>query len=236
MEPGWIEYVTALATLGSAIVIAAQAVLTRKTVLVAQSALRESQLARLEAQVPRIFVTTDRYLDEATIRATPAGEALFQTHALEGNEVFKLPRDAHLSLAVSHEFKVRNDGPGSVSVQVPSNVSPASAESDLVIGAGESLIYKVNITETVARWIELSKQKDAATPLQECHRVTVTYRGPRDADVWEHHDIVFRGSLLEEVVNATGDWQVPLFIISVEVAVLPAIRDYWSSQSARTRF
>lgn len=256
-DPTWLDYVAAAATTASAGVIAWQAWQTRaavrasertveaaqESVTVAAEALRESQLARLEAAVPRITVSTPPWpeLTTSTMPA-PTAEEKYQRRAVTPSDVFKLPRDAELTLSVSHHFVVRNDGPGSVTVNVQPFAIPDAGTPE-VIAPGTERGYSFTVRHTVEEWVEILEmipppEEGKPRRLPPAHTTRVTYVGPRDADVTEVHEVVVSGSLLRPVPDAKGDWNIDLsgWDYDLSAKVLPATRTYWRSRSNGEKF
>jgi hypothetical protein len=251
-EPNAVEYVAAIATAVSALVIAWQAWQTRSSVkasqetvkasnsavAVAQDALRESQLARLEAGVPRIFVIAQPWIDAAKVRGPKAGGERWESADVDPTTVFKLPRDGDIRLGVEHPITVRNDGPGSVRLQTaPQAVRYPNGDLYDVFSAGESRQGTYYIQKSVKEWVELAEAvARGAKPV--ANQLQITYTGPRDADVMEVHEVVVRGSCLVPVPDAIGDWTIEgdTFDTNMDASVLPAQRTYWRSRSQKLEF
>lgn len=242
----WIEYVAAIATSVSAIVIAWQAWLTRssvkaseRAVTLAEATLRESQIARVEARVPALSVQSSSMVNrDGTFWLRDA----WTKESVPGDYVFVLPRDQDVSLFSQHKFTVRNDGPGTATIGMDANPGFIASTASLVIGAGEEIEYGANIQLKVTEWIKrIPTEKDAEGKLiyPECGRITVTYDGVRDSDITETHEIVLRGSVLAPIEDAHNTWR-RLFEADwaevMPVTVLPATRTYWRSRTANEKF
>lgn len=251
-DPNALDYVAAVATTVSAGVIAWQAWQTRaavkasetsaeasnSAVTVAQAALRESQLARLEAGVPRIFVIAQPWVDASKVWGYPRGGNGWERMEIEESEVFKLPRDGARKLRVEHRITVRNDGPGSVQLMsAPVGIAYENGDLYNVFAAGETREGTYSITKTVEEWVGLSEAV-ARGEKPVAHRLTLTHTGPRDADVSETHEIVVTGSCLIPVADAAGDWTIEgtVFDTNMSARVLPARRRYWRSRSQDLEF
>lgn len=244
-QPSALEWIAAGATAVSAVVIAWQAWQTRRSVQasekavdVAQAALTESQLARVESGVPRLFVTPGP-------PSGPEHVVQFVRHRplpVTSEEIFKLPRDAERLLLSKHSLTVRNDGPGTILPRFASSPSVDILRTIHPIPPGTERVYEFSVSHPVARWIEiLSARQDAegSKIYPVCGTLDVIYSGPRDSDVDETHQVVLRGSLLVAVEDAEGDWRryddFP-YNSTMSVEVLPATRVYWQSRSANVKF
>lgn len=252
-DPIWLDYVAAGGVLASAGVVGWQAWQTRaavkvsqkaveasrESVAIAEQALRESQLARLESTVPRIFVTTTPYVHVTKVlRPEEKRVKGYENREVRADEIFKLPRDAALNLQVEHTFRARNDGPGSVLLRLSRGYWQAR-DINPIIAPGETVEGGFWIHHTVAEWIDILESGTEKEPA-ESFRMTATYVGPRDADVAEHHTIVVTGSILEPVPDAKGDWRLREDTFdnlgAVSASVLPATRTYWRSRSKKIEF
>lgn len=253
-NPLWLEGVAVAAAVVSSGVIAWQAVLTRrsvkssdKTVQVAERALRESQLSRLENQVPRILVSADPRLYALEIRSrTPrtTGGGRVQWAAVGEEERFHLPKDARVMLAIDFEFEVRNDGPGSVLLDMTPRARSSNDDGSYILGPNESRTYKTVLSHSVATWVSLAQspkneKPNALSQYAECMSIRIEYKGPRDADIDELHEIKLFGTIVEEDSEAKGSW-VPanalVFAEDIQVVVLPAKRTYWKSRAAGMQY
>lgn len=250
-----IQWVTAVATAASALFIAVQAFLTRRSVemsregvlaavesaRIASNALRESQLARLEAGVPRLTLTCPAFPDEPAQLLEPGADGVAVWKSIDRSMIFKLPRDADKELRLRHKVVIRNDGPGAASIQWPFlTFSPGRLGP---LNVGESRECTVQIRRPVREWIEMLEsgggdepELSDASPL--CGTLQFVYEGPRDADITETHTVEFRGSPLAPVKDAVGDWTASLFFTGPEVIArtLPATRTYWKSRSEEEKF
>jgi len=233
--------VAAGATTVSAGVIAMQAWYTRKSVAasveatrVAESALRESQIARIEAAVPRlsvrvngpVYVTGLTYAEKWPFTNVPQ------------SATFVLPRDAERLVQVQHTVTVTNDGPGTATITPHAVFGGYMMELSTQIPPGESGDFDLLIARPVSEWADLERKarNTAISRGPEAARFTFTYEGPRDADVTEVHEVVIRGSVLTESEDANGVWRPHSdtdFGAFMNIEVLPAKRTYWRSRAAR---
>ncbi len=246
--PQWWEITAALATAISAGVIAWQAFLTRKSVAasekavaVAQAALVESQLARIEAGAPRLLVRAQGWVaaDDARLRSDPGTSP----RPVTTEDVFKLPRDGKVSLGISYPIEIRNDGPSTAVVMIASRYTNGNSIGfNVQLAPGESKEQSVWFARSVAEWVELTDdvgEDGKRTGGKSAGAITVTYRGPRDADLDEVHTMQVIGSLLLPVADAQGDWRPhldPFEPQSFGIGAPTVERIYWRSRQAGQKF
>ncbi|MDQ0743403.1 hypothetical protein QFZ62_000711 [Clavibacter sp. B3I6] len=245
--PTWLDYVTLAVAIISSVVIAWQAILTRSavqasrdTVAVAESSLRESQLARLESQVPRVFVSAQAYVVAHPVMRS---EGFVDFQPVQREDEFKLPRDEEVTLSIPFFFEVRNDGPGSVSLLIEPLATPVEEGASRVLGPGETRQFKMRIARSVASWVALAKNAPDETPgalskWSEFTKVTVRHIGPRDSDVEEIHEIRLFGTILRERAKEQGSWELgdPWDDRAPKSVLVPARRIYWKSRSRNEQF
>jgi hypothetical protein len=243
--PQWWEIAAALATTLSALVIAWQAFLTRKSVAasekavtVAQAALVESQIARIESGAPRLSVTRVGWFDVAEAKVRFEGK---EARLVNVDDVFKLPRDGKVSLGIHIELEVRNEGPGTATLMVGAAVDKNSYGYRMELAPGVSEKTSVFFERPVAEWIALTDEvgDDGSRESKKAGSITVIYCGPRDADLDEVHTMEVRGSLLLPVEDAQGDWRPhhdPFETQSFHVAQSVVTRTYWRSRQAHQTF
>jgi hypothetical protein len=246
-----IDWIVAGATIASAGVIAWQAWQTRaavqaskdtvkaanRSVEVATEALRESQLARLEAAFPRFFVITHPWVDlgaveQSTTVETAQGGSYVRFEPLTEGRIFKLPRDEAVELLYRQKIEIRNDGPGSSLVELRTGAQWGTGDYEPVVAAGIVREAFVMARLSVAEWVELSETRGVAKA------GTVRIRGPKDSDLDETFTVVLTGSVLAPVADAIGDWHVPVldFDQPMEAHVEPGQRKYWRSRSQNQEF
>jgi hypothetical protein len=250
-EDPWV-IVAAVATAVSAGVVAWQAVETRRSVrqarksaeqaeisaqaardavTISQQILQESQIARIDAGVPRVIVTIadpdPGLVQEWTDRGVE--------RILDGHE-FTLPRDAKRQLFIGRRIEILNEGPGSVALTLQEPLKLPN-ESEITIctlapGQGTGGIYRV--IRPVQEWINIAESKETGHPGLE-HTFSISHWGPRDAEAIEHIGVVTGGTLLQRAPDAPSSWQVtkPAVVNSV---VTPAKRTYWQSRTKNLKF
>ncbi|MFK3678692.1 hypothetical protein ACI2IP_13250 [Microbacterium sp. NPDC090218] len=245
-QPSALEWIAAGATALSAVVIAWQAWQTRRSVQasekavdVAQAALTESQLARVENGVPRLIVTSAFFVGADKLwRRDQQGEI----SEVEEGQIFKLPRDADMMLTCRHTFSIRNDGPGTVVPKFKSSPSTSVMTPPEPIPPGTEKEFIFTMRKSAAEWVSLltpisSGSESTVYPVSGT--VDVIYSGPRDSDVDETHPVIVRGSALIAVEDAEGDWRRYgsfEWQQSLTARVAPATRTYWRSRSANVKF
>jgi hypothetical protein len=264
-QPSPLDYAALIVAAASSVVIAIQAFMTRAavkasqdTVKVAERTLGESQLARLESQVPRIFISVRKAIFVREIwllgESTGAGGSQGKRVVVGENDLFYLPRDAQRLLSASFEFEIRNDGPGTVQLTVTPKTAFMLRSQTYVLEANETRACEIEMRQTVQDWVKLAEANSAFNEAaeasahdepkpprddMECMWVKVEYKGPRDSDIDELHEIKLYGSLLEEDSDLKGTW-VPvtalLFADPITAIASPARRTYYRSRIAGTTY
>lgn len=243
-EPNWLDYAAPAIAAVSASVIAWQAVLTRRSlkasnravdaseqaVAVAQRTLELNQVARIEASVPRIWLTVG---DVGTL-VTESGTRV------PSETVFKLPRDAERKLTTRGRVTIHNDGPGSAELAFSKELKPVGTRSRVrlaILEEGRRFDATYAISRSVENWVDLAKEErkaDEDHPAQSS-RLVVRYKGPRDADIVERHVVRVYNSVLVEDESSVGDWRLAESS-QLTAEVEPSVREYWRSQSAGEKF
>ena len=235
----------AIATSASAIVIAYQSIQTKKSVAAAkqgaeaaaaavgisQAILQETQLARIDTGIPRLLVIAepqkprvDRLIDRGVEQIWP-------------EMTFQLPRDANQSVAATISFSVHSDGPGMVDLHAyneDSFVVAGVSRTRYGLLPGNDISVNYQISQTVEQWVELAQSLKNGESV-EPHKFGLWHRGPNDAEAAESIEIHTRGTVLQEVLDSAGSYQlVPNLLLAPEVQ--PTIRRYWLSVSANIKF
>lgn len=244
-EPNWLDYAAPAIAGVSAIVIGFQAWYTRQSVVeskravgaaedavdVAQRALTQSQLARLEGSVPRIWVSSEGSFGYEAKKLI--GHSMME---VEANEIFRMPSDSALILRTMVPIRIHNDGPGSAQLHSSRALIREDGHNvgrDVLIRPGESFTGHFSVVKMVSQWVALSEQTDERLALA----IQITYRGPKDADVDEVHELCVYNSLLGEDKTKVGDWSVASFYGERMTArVSPATRTYWQSRRNNEEF
>jgi hypothetical protein len=185
MTDGW-AILAALATTVSAVVIAWQAIETRRAanqahksvqqaeisaqaardaVEVSEQILQESQKARIDAGVPRIIVKLLHDMDITAQERTDRGNEPIRTQ-----DTFVLPRDAKRRIFVHRTVHILNEGPGSALVQfnqplgVPTLDNPTY--TSIALSAGDEVQGTYAIDRPVQEWITIAEAfENQATPV-----------------------------------------------------------------------
>jgi len=260
-DPHWIEFVAAGATVASAGVIAWQAFLTRRAleesknavgaaregvaasregveasraaVEVAQRSLTENQIARLEASVPRIWVTAGGVGYEVAERREG------QYVALGPADVFNLPSDADREIAATGAVKIRNDGPGAAEVKFNRFLTKKGESHpvrSVILSAGETFDATYRLVKSVDEWIKIAEVEAAKGQPAKAEVLVVLYQGPRDADIVETHMVHIYNSVLAEDTTRRGNWKEHELWNEMRAVVSPSSRQYWRSRSRNEKF
>ncbi|MBG6108040.1 hypothetical protein [Frigoribacterium sp. CG_9.8] len=235
----------AVATTASAIVIAYQSIQTKKSVGAAkqgaeaaaaavgisQAILQETQLARIDSAIPRLLVIAEPQnprVDRLTGR---------NTEQIWPEASFQLPRDANHCIAATVSFSVHSDGPGMADLHAYNDEAFSVAgvsRTRYALLPGNDISVSYQISHTVAKWVELAQAPtngESAKP----HIFGLWHRGPNDAEATESIEIHTSGTVLQEVPDSAGSWQlIPNLLLAPEVQ--PTIRRYWLSVSANIQF
>lgn len=241
----WAAVGAAIATGASAIVIAIQARYTRESVqasqaavLVAHETLRESQLARLDANAPRLFLTFSRnsFEDAYAIKGVTRSAA---TQVAPDDHVFRLPRDKDWKIGCDLSMTIRNDGDRSVQLIVTPGltVTPKKYPSKiLVLGPGISIEGTYKVERSLQEWVDIAKQR-AAGNQGHLFIFEASYTGAGDSDVTESHRVSTEGTLVAPVKDEDGAWRVAnIFEREMDTSMQPIERTYWKSRKADQRF
>lgn len=235
----------AIATTASAIVIAYQSIQTKKSVGAAkqgaeaaaaavgisQAILQETQLARIDTAIPRLLVIAERQNPRVDRLIDRGAEQVWP------EVTFQLPRDANQCVAVTIYFSVHSDGPGMVDLHAYNEESFSVAgvsRTRYGLLPGNDISVSYQILRTVEQWVELAKSLKNGDSVKP-HKFGLWHRGPNDADAAESIEIHTYGTLLQEVEDSAGSWQlVPNLLLAPQVQ--PTIRRYWLSVSADIKF
>jgi hypothetical protein len=243
---GW-GILAALATSISALVIAWQAIETRRAanqakrsvdqakasaeaardaVDVSQSILRESEISRIDAGVPRVIVTARDLNLNQVMEETNIGD-----EQVMPNTWFTLPRDANRRLYVTGGMNILNEGPGSVALQSFGSLRLGESipPSTITLSVGDTTYGIYRATRTVAEWIALAETREGGNPGEDIV-YGIFHRGPRDAEATESIEIHIGGTLLERIPNETGNWRASPQP-NMAAVVAPAKRTYYRSVS-----
>lgn len=245
--------VAAIATATSAVVVAWQAVETRRSVRQArksaeqaeisacaardavemsQKVLQDNQIARIDAGLPRVIVKPKNNDLLAVLEDTDRG----QERIPEGQS-FVLPRDARRRLFFRRKIVILNEGPGYVTLALQDALKLPAVDRTVTtytLAPNESIEGTYTVNRAVQEWIETSQTREAGQPGYE-HTFTMSHTGPRDAEAVEHIVVVTGGTVLERVPDAPATWQI-LTPADVNSVVMPSTRTYWRSKINNQKF
>lgn len=253
MTDGW-AILAALATTVSALVIAWQAIETRRAanqarksveqaeisaqaardaVAVSEQILHESQKARIDAGVPRIIVKLLHDRDITAQERTDRGPEPIRTE-----ETFVLPRDANRRIYVYRTVHILNEGPGSAIIQFNQPLGVPTSDSTMITSCALSADEGVQGTYTIERpvheWITIAEAfENHGSGFEDIF--TVMHTGPRDAEAVENITVRTGGTVVERVHDAQGIWRLSQ-PITLNSGVDPVQRTYWQSRTKLLRF
>lgn len=250
----WSTLAAALATIISAAFIAWQIRLTRKSVEATDRTLDiarqefergrhlevEAQKARIDAEMPRLFVSFANLWDHAYF----GDETEPDVYSMEPSPKripdgfeFALPRDAARLVSIAYTLSIANDGPGRAQVFLDAPRSPQNLERrSMTIKAGDQALETSWRTQTVQEWVDIYESRKTGqsgdVPIAQ-----VIYFFPGDVGALERHEVVQGGAVLEPDPQRLGVWRVGKFAgplvgepIGIGTAVLPFTRTYWASR------
>lgn len=237
MRDGW-EVLAAIATSISALVIGWQAWWTRKSVKDTEKTLRltrkelkrgsavfrDSQRARIDAEMPRLTIAVDA--------PTYASVGLDEQPE---SESFTMPRDAGILITTRLRLTVLNDGPRSAPVISRRHFDPTQLDEEFTLKIGEPKYLLVYVQHTLARWIELAMPylSPGSEAIEE-PGFEMTYTFPGDFGAFETHEVILGGSIVEPVPDDSGGWRLALLDPNryghFAGVVKPFTRRYWASR------
>jgi uncharacterized protein (DUF1778 family) len=228
----WVELVAAAATTASAIVIAWQAWLTRRSLKLAEQTLDETRLVRLDARAPRVFLSALDYPDTRTaeMRDFTFGGGSLETIP-EGHR-FTLPGHTNWEIRWSFPLTLMNDGPGSVVPEFATERAMWVDGEGALVPPREAREFHVSIALTVEEWIRAAEtSRDPEAP--ETARLSVAVQGPDDSDVSDTWDISITGSLLDHPPGDRTGWAYLTedFYGTLRVKTERRTRVYWRSRA-----
>ncbi|GAA0959113.1 hypothetical protein [Frigoribacterium faeni] len=228
----------AIGTTASAVVVAFQAVYTKRSaqsaeaaVAVAQDTLREAQIARLDARAPQLIISASRYV---MTDVTMPGPNLKET-TVEDNTIFRLPRDESIRLRVLVDVEIRNDGQVPIELKASSGfrVGGLHRVHVLIVEPNQVTKGEYKIEYALSHWIGAHKYQDKdgeGTPT--AGQFVLSYRGPNDSDVDAVYTIKNSGSIVEPVPDQEGSWRITgIFDRELTSTVMPAVFTYHRSRT-----
>lgn len=252
----WSTLFAALATAASVIFIAWQIRLTRKSVESTDKTLDiarmefergrhlevEAQKARIDSEMPRLFVThagTDEHAywgDES--EPDEYSSTKVKPKRVPSDFEFHVPRDATRVVSIRFYVQVANDGPGRALVYLDAHSAPTTGERrTMTLKASEQSHWLCWRTLTVQQWIDVYEMRKGGIS-DEVSAAQVVYIYPGDVSAIERHSVLVGGAILEPDPARLGIWRVGNFTgpltgdaVGVGVAVQPFTRTYYASRS-----
>lgn len=264
-EPSVVETITAWSTLAaaiatgvSAIFIAWQIGLTRKSVETTEKTLEvahnefergrdlqlEAQRARIDSEMPRLTVTIISQSAQAWLPDQTTPDPYSQEPRADEVEVghtFQRRTDLDTRVQVAIWIRVANDGPRRALVRVGAAYADGdNREEELLVGVGESKDFWAKRVHSVREWLSISDKWHAG----EAHDVNIAevlYIFPGDVGAIERHNVLQGGSIIEHTPEE--DWSVRIAEFkrpdgnapSLNAVVQPFTRDYFASRLASER-
>lgn len=263
-EPSVVETITAWSTLAaaiatgvSAIFIAWQIGLTRKSVETTEKTLEvahnefergrdlqiEAQRARIDSEMPRLTVTIrfqsyKAWLPDQTT-PDPYGEEPKPDEVKPGH-TFQRRNDLDQRVMVNLGIRVANDGPRRALVRVGGAYGGDKREQEVLIAVGEHHDSWIERIHTVREWLDFHDRWHAGE-ITDVNIAEVTYVYPGDVGAIERHVVLQGGSAIEPTPEE--DWSVRLAEFkrpdgsapSLNAVVQPFTRDYFASRLASER-
>lgn len=263
IEPTFVETLTAWSTLAAAVATTASVVfiawqigLTRKSVQATEKTLEvareefengrllevEAQRARIDAEMPRLFVgvtyeSTQAWLPDSMIDDGLSREP--QAEEITAEKEFSLPRDAGVRVQVGLGLTVTNDGPRRAMVYVDPSFDPVESRRTVIIEAGKGTFEWIRRTHTVGEWVKYYEDRERGETT-DVAVAWVNYVFPGDVGAIEHHKVLQGGSPLEPDPERMGVWRLakvgqpfgPAKILgTLGTGVMPFTREYYASMT-----
>lgn len=251
----WSTLAAALATTASVLFIAWQIRLTRKSVETTEHTLKiardefehgrmlevEAQKARIDAEMPRLFVATSNPPMRAYMTDEPFVEELGVIDSPEAlpDRDFVMPRDKDVRIHLTSGFGITNEGPRRARLFIDSQWDPDQGREEVTIPPGGAHWIRIRRVHTLAEWIENHEARERGDA-GDVPLAWVIYIYPGDVGAIERHRIVQGGSFLIPDAQRMGTWNVakpaPGFdrtirLGSIAEAVMPFTREYYASLS-----
>jgi hypothetical protein len=264
-EPSVVETITAWSTLAAAVATAVSAIfiawqigLTRKSVETTEKTLKiahdefergrtlqiEAQRARIDNEMPRLTVTVISQSRQAWLPDQTTPDPYSPEHRadeVEVGHIFQRRTDLDTRVQVAIWIRIANDGPRRALVAVgAAHADEAHRREELLIGVGEAQDIWARRIHTVREWLHISEQWHAG----ESHDVNiaeVVYIYPGDVGAIERHTVKQGGSVIEPTPKE--DWSVRIAEFkefdgsapTLNAVVQPFTRDYFASRLASER-
>lgn len=250
----WSTFGAASATALSALFIAWQILLTRRSVQATDATLQiareeldhsrnlqvEAQRAAIDAEMPKLFLAVAHDVEFVSATDTrerdmfaPGGSS--PTRVEPGRE-YVLPRDADVKLEVVVSVTIANDGPRRAELIAGAAYGEVLGMQARALNVGETVSVRFTRVATVEEWAAIHESRSRG----ESEQVIVgevTYIFPGDTGAIERHEIAQGGTVLEPVPDHLGAWRVrdltgknSMGIKHIGSVVQPFTRQYWESR------
>lgn len=210
----------------SAVIVAWQAVQTRKSthaaldaVRIARAELAHSELlrddairARIDAEMPRITISAKLHADVLDPREIPSvlvnGVTDFRERLTQTEYV--MPRDAAKQLRVRGTVSITNDGPRHMHANIRRTSDQSARGETIEVAPGATTKVEVSRIETLQTWVNLARWAKGELILDPPHedRVFVlTYRFPGWIGAVENHEVLMGGTAVEPINGNDSGWR-----------------------------
>lgn len=252
----WSTLAAAVATTASVVFIAWQISLTRKSVQATEKTLDvaraefengrlleiEAQRARIDAEMPRLFVEVSNeslqaWLPDSQVEDELSGKPT--APEIEAGYEFSLPRDGGIRVQVAIGLTITNDGPRRAMVHVDPSFDHVQGRRTVIIEPGKGAYEWIRRTHTVSEWVGYYEAQKRGEVTDEAI-AWVNYVFPGDVGAIEHHKVLQGGSVLEADTERMGVWRVAstgkpfgerAILGTLGTGVMPFTREYYASLS-----
>ncbi|GAA1661599.1 hypothetical protein [Microbacterium lacus] len=253
----WSTLAAAVATALSAGFIAWQIHLTRKSVEATDKTLDiarqefehgrlleiDAQKARIDADMPRIFITTFGPLPQSYLTDEPYLDELGQPDFREvpPSREMVVPADKDLRIHTTLNVSIMNDGPGRVRLWVDSHWDAENGRKTIFLRPGETYQFEMRCVHTLSEWIERYRARQEGRSTDEPIGMVI-YVSPGDVGAIERHPIVQGGSVVMPSAVRIDGWHVAETsefgsdgIGSLGATAMPFTREHYASRSENRR-
>lgn len=264
-EPSVVETITAWSTLAAAVATALSAIfiawqigLTRKSVQTTEKTLEvahlefergralqiEAQRAKIDSEMPRLTVAVLSQSSQAWLPddTTPDPYSLEpRANEAKPGQTFQRRTDLDTRVQVGIWIRVANDGPRRALVNVGAAYADGDArQEELAIGVGEQKDFWAMRVHSVREWLDIHDRWQAGE-VTDINIAEVVYIYPGDVGAIERHNVLQGGSIIEPTPEE--DWSVRIAEFkradgnapALNAVVQPFTRDYFASRLASQR-
>lgn len=248
----WSTLAAAVATGLSAIFIASQVFLTRRSLSATSETLEiargefahaallrtDAQRAAIDAEMPRLTVEVLKQADRVLrLNRTGTEPELFapglRSIGVEAAEELTTPRDNGVPLEISIAIAVSNDGPRRARV----HINHSEGTEVVMLKSSASVTKWVNRVQSLEEWVGIAIERERGNPGEEREVASVTYSYPGDIGANETHRVVQGGTLVERVPGNSGGWRIKSLEPNdanpdgaLKAVPMPFTRTYWASR------